>query len=702
MINFLKHEKTLRLVYSIFFLISFFQLQAKDVIIFSNSTELLSADSFIFFYEDKTNSLSFEEAISKPFLSTDQSVPNLGISKSTFWIKLSIYNTTSNESLILKVGAPLLDKIEFFYPNHLNEYHSIITGENEPFKTRKYQDPNFLFDLSIPSKSQKTYFFKVSSTEDLVLPITVGTKDVTFKELKIVDIISGIYIGIMLVMILYNLFIYLSVRDKSYLYYVMYVLIVLLVQTGFQGYFFQYLWPNSPGFSQYSTFLFGALSGIAGMIFMNVFLKVKYYHKNLYLITYILALTYLIPLTLPFFGFNSISWKVLSANAGLVSFYMLFVTIMIVRKGYQPAKYFLVAWSIFLLGVIGFVLKNVGILPFNDYTRYTMQIGSAIETILLSLALASRINLYKKERLEALEGKEKLVREQNIVLEKTVRERTLELENTLVDLKETQSQLVDAEKMSSLGQLTAGIAHEINNPINFVSSNIPPLKQDLDDINTILKKYEEITPTNIDSKLKEIEALKEELDFEYLKAELPTIISGIEDGAKRTQEIVRGLRNFSRLDEVEFQLANINEGIESTVVLIKNKLNDIKLVKKLQAIPTIECYPGKLNQLFMNIIDNAIGAIEVKKSAEVGEITINTSNDTSFVYITIKDNGIGMDANSKSKMFEPFYTTKPVGSGTGLGLSIAHTIIKNHKGEIQVETEENIGTEITIKLAIKQ
>ena len=602
MIYLLKLKKNFKLVLIAFFFTTFFQLQAKDIVVFSNSSELISVNSSIFVYEDKTNNLPFEEAISKPFQSTGQSVPNLGISKSTFWIKLSVYNSSSNQDLILKLGAPMIDNIEFFYPNDLNKYHSIITGESEPFKTRKYKDPNFIFDISIPNKTQKTYYLKVSSAEDIVLPITIGSKDITFEKIKKMDILSGIYIGIMLVMILYNLFIYFSVRDKSYLYYVMYVLIVLLVQTGFQGYFFQYLWPNYPGFSQYSVFLFSALSGIAAMTFMNVFLRVKYYYKKLYLITILLSLVYLIPIIIPLFGFNNIGWKFLNLTAGIVSFYMLFVTIMIVRKGYQPAKYFLIAWLIFLLGVIGFVLKNIGILPSNDFTLYTMHIGSAIETVLLSFALAARINVYKKEKeesqlktVEVLKENEKIIRDQNIVLEQQVEERTGELNETLNHLKQTQSQLVDAEKMSSLGQLTAGIAHEINNPINFVSSNISPLRQDIEDLNQIIAKYEELgSSEDIQKKLIEIEQLKEELDFNYLKTELITIIDGIEDGAKRTQQIVSGLRNFSRLDEGDLKNVNINEGIEATLLLIKSKLNGIKVKKILEKRLKLSATPARL------------------------------------------------------------------------------------------------------------
>jgi signal transduction histidine kinase len=682
-------------------LCSTFQVKASKLVNFKNSNELLSVGSFLSIYEDKSGYLNLNDVLSKEFIPTKQNVPNLGISKSVFWLKLNIKNQSETENLMLKIASPIIDNIEFYYPENNYGYKSIRTGEALPFKTRKYQDPNYIFDITIPREKTITYYFKISSNEGIQIPISLGTKEIIFNQIKVIDILSGIYIGIMFVMIFYNLFIYFSVKDISYIYYVFYVFSVLLVQTGIQGYFFQYLWYDFPDFSRYSIFLFPSLVGVAGMTFMIVFLKVRYYSKILFKISFVFSTIYLIPLIAPFFKQYNIGYQILSINAGLVSIYIVFSAIYILKKGYHPAKYFLAAWVVFLVGVVIYILKDFEVLPFNNFTRYTMQIGSAIETILLSLALASRINLYKKERLKALEEKEKLILNQNIVLEKTVMERTLTLNKTLVDLKEAQSQLVDTEKMSSLGQLTAGIAHEINNPINFVSSNIPPLKQDLDDINTIIKKYEEITPNNIIEKLKEIEALKIELDFEYLKTELPTIIEGIEDGAKRTQEIVSGLRNFSRLDENDLQLANINEGINSTLILIQNKLNGIQLIKNLGTIPPIECYPGKLNQLFMNVIDNAIGAIATKKKEQPGELNISTYNDANFVYFKIKDNGIGMNATTKSKMFDPFYTTKAVGSGTGLGLSIVYTIVNKHNGEINVNTAEGIGTEITIKLPIK-
>jgi len=445
------------------------------------------------------------------------------------------------------------------------------------------------------------------------------------------------------------------------------------------------------------------------MVFMNVFLRVKTHSVLLFKMSMVLSIPYAISIILAVLGFFKASFTLMEINAGIVSVYIMITAIKIVRNGFQPAKYFLIAWTIFLVGVIIYILKDLGILPFNNFTRYTMQIGSGIETILLSFALAARINFYKKEKeasqqktVEVLKENEKIIKEQNIVLEQNVEKRTKDLNQTLKDLKQAQSKLVDSEKMSSLGLLTAGIAHEINNPINFVSSSISPLRQDLDDIKTILAKYEEIGGNdNVEEKLRDIKQLKERLDYDIIKTELETIVNGIEDGAKRTAEIVSGLRNFSRLDEGELKSANINEGINSTLILIKNKLNGISIVKNLGDLPNIECYPGKLNQLFLNLVDNAIGAIISKEmNTSEGEIGIKTWADREFLYIEVSDNGIGIKKEIKDKIFEPFFTSKEVGSGTGLGLSIAYSIVESHNGEITVESEENIGTQIKIALPL--
>lgn len=254
--------------------------------------------------------------------------------------------------------------------------------------------------------------------------------------------------------------------------------------------------------------------------------------------------------------------------------------------------------------------------------------------------------------------------------------------------------------MASLGQLTAGIAHEINNPINFVSANLKPLKTDISEIFEVMNRYETITPgEEVADKLKEIEKFKKQIDLDYLRQEISTLLAGIEDGAKRTAEIVSGLKNFSRLDESDLKDANINEGIESTLVILRSSIQkNIEVHTNLGKIPSIECYPGKLNQVFMNIMSNALYAINKKGGNQPGRLTISTYEKGDKVVVSFEDTGIGMSKEVMEKMFDPFFTTKDVGEGTGLGMSIVFKIIESHHAKIEVESEVGKGTKITIIL----
>lgn len=692
----------------IFFLIAlvftFVNLHAQKTII-KDVEELYNLSSSVTFFEDTTNQLKFSEVIERGQFETIKfDVPSFGVTKSTFWLKIDIENQIKESDFIINITHPTLDYVELFYQKEA-EYLNTELGEHLVFDSRKYKEPNYLFDFSINKSQQKSIYLKVQSNEALQVPITLGTKSVIMTSLKYKDLLTGIYVGIMLVMIFYNLFIYITVRDISYVFYVIYILFILLTQTSLQGYTLQFIWPDLPVVSRYSLFIFPALSTVTGMTFMNIFLQTKKYFPKMYKLSFLFIIPLTVSIVLGFLGVNKASQVMMEATSGLVSAYMFSVSGLTIRKGFKPAKIFFIAWIVFLVGVFAFIMKDLGIIPFNNFTRYTMQIGSAIETILLSFALAAKINTYKKEMLDALKANEEMIKERNTYLELKVKERTEELNALLSDLKNTQSQLVEAEKMSSLGQLTAGIAHEINNPINFVSSNIYPLRQDISDLKEVIQKYEALNPEDdIKVKLEEIEALKVELDYDYLKEELDTIINGIEEGAKRTSKIVSGLKTFSRLDEGSLKDVNINDGIEATLVLINNKLNGVNLKTELGDIPTIECNPGKINQLFMNLIDNSIFAVQKKEiNNEEGEVFINTSlTHDDKVKIIIKDNGIGIPEDIREKLFEPFFTTKSVGEGTGLGLSIVRSIIDDHQGVISVDSEVGVGTQIEIVLPQKK
>ena len=272
-----------------------------------------------------------------------------------------------------------------------------------------------------------------------------------------------------------------------------------------------------------------------------------------------------------------------------------------------------------------------------------------------------------------------------------------ELQGTLSKLKSAQAQLVANEKMASLGQLTAGIAHEINNPINFVSSNVGPVRQDIDDILTLLRAYEDtVTRQGLNAHFVEVEALREQLDENILIEEIGDLLRGIEEGARRTAEIVKDLRNFSRLDEDDLKEASVQEGIDTTLVLLKSTYEPrVKIVRQYDDVPPIDCYPGKLNQVFMNLLVNAIQAIPKQ-----GEIRLRVHRIGDEVEIRIQDTGSGMSPEVMSRIFDPFYTTKEVGVGTGLGLSITFSIIERHHGSIQVESTVGEGTTFVVRLPV--
>ncbi len=274
-----------------------------------------------------------------------------------------------------------------------------------------------------------------------------------------------------------------------------------------------------------------------------------------------------------------------------------------------------------------------------------------------------------------------------------------ELSNALNSLKSAQSQLVHSEKMASLGQLTAGIAHEINNPINFISSGMVSLKMSIESLREIADEYSRIEEgDDVKEVISSVRELKEEHEYEEIVDELDDLIKDVNYGVSRTIEIVKGLRVFSRLDEEEAKNANVNENIDATLTLLRNKTKDkIAITKHYdESMNEIECYPGQLNQVFMNILNNAVQAMPASKAD--AEITIYTEESDNDVSIRIKDNGVGIPDEIKDRIWEPFFTTKDVGVGTGLGMSITYGIVEKHGGKIDLSSEVGKGTEFVISL----
>ncbi len=357
--------------------------------------------------------------------------------------------------------------------------------------------------------------------------------------------------------------------------------------------------------------------------------------------------------------------------------------------------------AIYVSNVIANPLKKVTKVAQRVTQESNFQLQATVSTKdevgLLAVSL-NKLILWVGEYTHQLEISQK-------TLENRVEERTIELTKALQQLRETQSQLIQTEKLSSLGKMVAGVAHEINNPINFIYGNTKYAKEYVDSLLKLVDLYQQHYP----QQNPEIEDYLEEIDLDFLTEDLFKILSSMKNGAERIRQIVQSLRNFSHLDESDVKSINLNQSIENTLVILNHKLHSIKLIKNYGYLSLVECYPAKINQVFIDILANAIDAInEPEFQLQTSQIDfmptlkIQTEKiDIDQVRVSFWNNGPVIPADIIDKLFDPFFTTKPVGQGTGLGLTNCYQIVQKHGGKIEVISQSEYGTEFTITLPTK-
>jgi signal transduction histidine kinase len=397
-----------------------------------------------------------------------------------------------------------------------------------------------------------------------------------------------------------------------------------------------------------------------------------------------------------------------------------------VQRGIRRSMTIAFALSYGTLFILVYLISGILTRPLSELATAAQYISEGADHHTLAVFQSSRfrdeINTLAEmfERMvDKVSEREKALQNANSLLEAKVADRTQELqernsqlEQTLLHLQRTQAQLIQTEKMSSLGQLVAGIAHEINNPLNFIQSNADYANEYAQDLLELLQLYQKHRSHHV----LEIENKIQEIDLEFLQQDLPKTLMSMRTGSERIDKIVQSLRSFSRLDEAELKEVDVQQSIESILLLLQSRLklsaaSSIEVVRKYDDLPLVYCYAGQLNQVFMHVLSNAIDALQEKHLQqkplalpEPERITIHTQHlKSGWVTVQIADNGIGMTEAVRKRLFDPFFTTKPIGKGTGLGMTISHQIVvERHGGHLRCSSTPEQGTEFTIEIPVNQ
>lgn len=707
---------------------------------------------------DSTKKKSFREIIAPDFKSkfANFKAPNFSgnfAPEVVVWRKALLQ---SNTSMIVFVDFGFAEYIDLYIVYANDSVVHKHGGANVPSSLLSAPDEVTNFGVLLPSGKVVAVYARMENEYPfpMIFSFTIDEAK-NYWKIKYFepDRFLTFFLGALLIMIFYNALLFITAREKAYLLYVFYMVVMFLINFLDSRFYLKLI----PALGEYPEEVY-YISNACGQAISVIYLT---FSRNF------------IPLAECAPRFNAVfKWWSISRLASIpiiillafgsprlnliypaivLDIMMAILNLVVVYRTRQKvALYFVMGGAVLIIGASLTVLELFNVLLFGEHTHsIPLQIGILCELVIFSIGLGVKVKkseadrrLAERQLLNQLLENEKLQTQVNRELEDKVHERTTEIERrnkeimkqnvllvgqkeelqvqaeainkaneivneknealkvSLEKLKIAQAELVQSEKMASLGQLTAGIAHEINNPINFVSANVRPIKNDFAEIENLFNMYRRLhTLQDCRAELLKTENYAKKIDADYLFEEITLLLNGIEEGAYRTQEIVLGLRNFSRLEENNFKPANIHGGLDSTLMLIMGKIkNRVSIVRDYdEAMPSIECFPGKINQVFMNVLTNALQAIPGK-----GEIIITTRVYQDVIKISIKDNGEGMSPEVKEKIFEPFFTTKEIGKGTGLGLSISYGIIEDHHGKIEVQSEEGNGAEFIITLPLRQ
>ncbi len=646
---------------------------SQTMVLLDDSTELHDIGNQTYYLEDASLGLSIEEIINgnlqTKFKAYSQETINFSSTASAYWLKFKVTKAKPG-NFYLNVGSAYIDSISLYEFDDSNKLISTRhTGDDLPFNSREIEVGNYLFDLDFDLHSTRTFYLRVKSDQPLFFLLRVGTLPNFLAYEHDLDFLQGIYFGFMLMIFLYNLFLYFSTRERIYLYYIAYVFSITWFMASVFGYFFEYFWPNIPIINQIVVVSSG-LTMITATLFTQKFLNTKESGSIMHKGSMVFLVIGILVCALVLLGFKIEGLKLAQGGLLIMAVYFLILGIRFKLKGYRPAKYYLLAWGALIIGIFFAILESLNITFVMTYLN-AMQIGSALEVLLLSFALGDRINMYKKQKedaqlevLLAAKENERLVQEQNVILEKKVTERTAEVairNEELVNLNKEKDMLVNV------------VAHDLRTPL----SHIRLLIQLIDVTSLDLTEDQVSYLTEIDNSADRLsQMIGRILNIHALETNRVKLKNQVIDLLELVNYVVRCFRLTSEDKEIE-------------ITTISEPGNHLVEVDKNYTIQVLE-----------NLVSNAL-----KFSERGSKVFLNVKSENRKTYVTVEDQGPGISKEDQKKLFGRFQrlSAQPTEgeASIGLGLSIVKKYIEAMKGEIYCESELGVGTKFIISFDSK-
>ena len=558
-------------------------LANPTVLTLTDIKQVIEAGPYIEYLKDESNALTIQDVLkSKNFQASTQRVPNFGLTTATYWVKLPIHTAIANTYLQIK--NPLLGNMVLFIKNGDSLQQRPPTGLNHTFSSREVQSNNFLYKLPVGSY---TCYLKIGGHLTLSLPIQVGNILSFYATQTTESSFVALAFGLMVAMVLYNLLVFFSIKDKLYLTYVIYLLSLMLIYAVLKGFAFQYIWPNLPLLNSYVSTI-ASVSVIAALFFSQQFLQIKKLMPKGHLIINGIIVLLGVAIILNLLNRNISSTIISQALTVLVTPVLIIIGVKLYNNGLKEARYYLVGWSILLVSVSIYILLFNNVMPYNLFTNNMILIGSSVEVIMFSLALSDRINQLKKEKTEALtqaqvtrieaqqaklqfaQEREELIQQQHKELEDQIHQRTEELQKLNLKLKNRLVTVYDSRvSLSALGENAATISNNMRDPLSSMHQLTDALQLNVHDLLKLLQAYETIVEKGgmDDSLLKPIHELKAKLDINMAQQEIPKLFDLLDDSMHQAVTLVDEIHELANIRKDSYESASLNTIISNTINL---------------------------------------------------------------------------------------------------------------------------------------